>query len=199
MTSPTTDWWSDLPFDGSAAEALSSGILLADSEESAATVRRIVGWMRRYCGWHVFGEVAESVAVDGTGTSTLHLPTLRVVDITAVTESVWGGSEIATTARSSPADYTWSVHGIIEKRSGVWTRERQGVHVTLTHGFDMAPDVAGVVVAASVRHAGSPDGNALARVGDIAYQSSGAGAAGGSAFLQSEYAVLDAYRLNPEV
>lgn len=198
MTSPT-DLWADLPIDGETVQALSGGMLLADSADSAASVRRIVGWVRRYCGWHVVGERTETLTVDGTGGRTVHLPTLRVVDIAEVSEDTWSGAEVVNTVRSSPDDYSWSVHGIVEKRSGNWTCERRGVHVTLTHGFEAADELLGVVVAAAVRHVSSPDGNALARVGDISYQANGAAAAGGSAFLLSEYAVLDHYRLNPGV
>ena len=197
MTAPT-DPWVDLPLDGETAQALSGGMLLADSADSAASVRRILAWVRTYCGWHVVGERTETLTVDGTGARTVHLPTLQIIDITEVSEDRWTGQELDTVAVPA-AGYSWSVHGIVEKRSGNWTRERRGVHVTLAHGFDSASDVLGVVVAAAVRHASSPDGNALARVGDISYQSNGAGAVGGSAFLQSEYAVLDHYRLNPGV
>lgn len=179
-------------------QALSGGMLLADSPDGAATVRRILGWVRRYCRWHVIGEVTETLTVDGTGAGTVHLPTLRVVDIIEVSEDTWNGRELSTTTLQSTG-YSWSTHGVIEKRAGAWTRERRGIHVTLTHGFGQADELIGVVVAAAVRHASSPDGNALARVGDISYQSSGAGAVGGSAFLQTEYAVLDQYRLNAGV
>ncbi|KAA0916458.1 hypothetical protein [Dietzia sp. ANT_WB102] len=197
MTAPI-DLWADLPIDGETAQALSGGMLLADSDDSAASVRRILSWVRTYCGWHVIGERAETLIVDGTGASTVHLPTLRVVDVAEVSEEWWTGQGVETSLLPATG-YSWSVHGVVEKRSGVWTRERRGVKVSLTHGFDAADDLLGVVVHAAVRHTSAPDGNALARVGDISYQSSGAGAAGGSAFLQSEYAVLDHYRLNPGV
>lgn len=178
---------------------MSGGFLLEDSADSAATVRRILGWVRSYCGWHVVGEITETLTVDGTGARTVHLPTLRVVDVASVAEVTWSGQELVDTVRSSPVDFTWSAHGVLEKRTGCWTRERRGIKATLTHGFAAADDLIGVVIAAAVRHTGSPDGNALARVGEISYQSSGAGAAGGSAFLMSEYAILDHYRLNPAV
>lgn len=197
MTAPT-DLWADLPVDGETVHAMSGGILLADSADSAASVRRILAWVRTYCGWHVVGELTETMTVDGPGAPTVHLPTMRVIDIVEVSEDRWTGQELESTVVPTTG-YSWSVHGIMERRAGAWTRERRGVHVTLTHGFDTATDLIGVVVAAAVRHASTPDGNALSRVGDISYQSSGAGAAGGSAFLQSEYAVLDHYRLNPGV
>ena len=196
MTAP--DPWSDLPLTGDEAEALSGGILTQDDPGSAAAVRGILAWVARYCGWHVVGERTETLAVDGTGARTVHLPTLRVVDIAEVVEDWWSGQ--ALDVKILPASgYSWSTHGVVEKRSGNWTCERRGVHVTLTHGFEAADELLRVVVAAAVRHASSPDGNALARVGDISYQANGAAAAGGSAFLQSEYAVLDHYRLNSGV
>lgn len=160
---------------------------------------RILSWVRRYCGWHVFGEVTETLTVDGSGSPTLHLPTLRVTAIDAVAEDSWDGGQIFSHDLEDQVDFTWSSTGVVEKRAGSWTCERRGVRVTFTHGFETADALLGVVVAAAVRHAGAPDGNALARVGQISYQSSSAGAVGGSAFLQTEYAVLDAYRLNQEV
>lgn len=197
MTTP--DPWSGLPLTGEEAEALSGGILTRDAPDSAASVRRILDWVHRYCGWHVVGQRTETLTVDGPGETTVHLPTLRLVDVVEVVEDEWDGQAVNGVARSEPVDFTWSVHGILEKRSGVWTRERRGVHVTCIHGFDVADALLGVVVAAAVRHASTPDGNMLSRVGDISYQSNGAATAGGSAFLLSEYAVLDQYRLNPGV
>lgn len=197
MTTP--DPWAELPLTSALVEELSGGFLTADSPGSAAVVRRILSWMRRYCGWHVIGEVTETLTVDGTGARTVHLPTLRVVDVESVTEVTWSGSQLVDTARTSPADFTWSVHGVLEKRAGCWTPERRGIRSTVTHGFAEADELLGVVVAAAVRHSTAPDGNALSRVGEIGYQPTGAGRAGGSAFLQPEYAVLDLYRLNPEV
>lgn len=198
MTTPTTDAWADLPVTPEQVGSLSHG-LLDDSAESAGAVRSILSWVRRYCGWHVLGEITETITVDGSGSRLLQLPTLRVVAIASVSELSWSGSEDVDTPIRDRVDFTWSTHGVLERRRGCWTRERRGVTVTLTHGFADADVVLGVIVAAAARQVGAPGGNVLSRVGDIAYQSSGAGAAGGAAFLQSEYAVLDHYRLNSEV
>lgn len=189
MTAPTSDL--GLLDDADYVAAVSGGMLDIELSEHSAAIRRVAGWVRTYCRWHVFPEITETLTLDGSGGHTMHLPSLRVADMHGVSETATGGW--------SAAEVSWSAAGMIRKRSGCFTGEFRGVEVSLTHGFDQPDDLLGVIVGAAVRHSTAPDGNTLSRVGDIAYQSSGAGAAGGAAFLQSEYAVLDHYRLNAEV
>lgn len=189
VTTPTVDL--GLLNDAEYVSAVSGGMLDLEQDAHAAALRRVAGWVRTYCRWHVFPEITETLTLDGTGGSTLHLPSLRVVDVHGVNET--------TSAGWSSVTVTWSAAGMLRKRSGCFTDEFRGVEVVLTHGHAEPHDLLGVIVGAAVRHSTAPDGNTLSKVGDISYQSSGAGAAGGSAFLQSEYAVLDHYRLNSEV
>lgn len=196
MTSPQTDLTVR-----ELAVQLSGGSVPADTPGLHEQVAAAIGWARSYCGWHVWPQQSEQLVVDGSGSQLLQLPTLHVSAVEAVTEVPdWQGTDpdaepIALVERR---DFTWSATGVLRKRSGVWTHEYRGVTVDLVHGYDAASveDWLGVIAKAVVRGA-TLAGGEIARVGAIGFQSTpGAAAAGGSAFLQSEYAVLDRYRLH---
>lgn len=167
-----------------AVVALSGGQTSEGSPGLDLQVASVLSWMRRYCGWHVWPVRAETLTVDGSGSATVHLPTLRLADVEAVTEA---GSDVS--------GFSWSEAGMLRKRSGVWTREFRGVTATVEHGFDEAPELVGVLAKATIRELGSRTGQKLSRVGEIAYQNMPS-SPGGAALFAGEYQVLDAYRLN---
>ena len=195
MTSPTESSLAAL------AAELSGGSVSQHSPGLEWQLAAALGWARRYCRWHVWPRRTEEIVVDGSGAEVLQLPSLRVAAIESVTEAPsWRGSSPAAdpVVLAEGRDFTWSAAGMLRKRSGRWTAEFRGVTVSLTHGFDAeeVSDLLGVVAQAAVRSANLAGGE-IARVGSIGFQSTpGAAAAGGSAFLQSEYAVLDQFRLN---
>lgn len=88
---------------------------------------------RRYCGWPVTPPVTVTITVDGPGNRTLSLKSLQLTTITAVVED-----DIALDV----ADLRWSVDtGEVYKKSGHrWSGKPAAITVTMTHGFDAAPD-----------------------------------------------------------
>jgi hypothetical protein len=48
----------------------------------------------------------------------------------------------------------WSAYGSLVLRTG-WTRRKRGVRVTVEHGYEDAPDVAGIIVDIAARMASS--------------------------------------------
>lgn len=178
-----------------AAAALSGGRLVDGSPDLELQVASVLGWARRYCGWHIWPARTEEMIVDGSGSRTLQLPTLRLVDVESVAEERGGDDDPVTLGGR---EFSWSAAGILRKRAGVWTREFRGVTATVEHGFDEVPELVGVLAKATIRELGSPDGQRLARVGEISYQSMPS-SPGGAALFAGEYEVLDAYRLNQEV
>jgi hypothetical protein len=88
---------------------------------------------RRFCGWHVT-PVREDhvVTLDGPGSPLLVLPTLRLVELTAVVED--GVSLDVST------NLYVSERGLVRKKSGAcWSGVYGSIVVTMTHGFDDAP------------------------------------------------------------
>lgn len=159
--------------------------------------------VRRYCGWHITPVQVERIRLPVDGGSTIVLPSLHV---TAVTSIVYAGTAL------DPADYTWSPVGVIDVSpfgpyfaalrlywvNRYWPTSGD-VEVTFTHGFDLAPDVAAVILSMTARAAVSPDGVTRTQVGAVSqsYSATGVNTAGGIAFLPNETAVLDRYRLAP--
>lgn len=140
---------------------------------------------RAYCGWHVIPERAGVVlTLDGPGAPLLVLPTLRLVEVTAMTED---GVTI------DPATLEWSTRGLVYKAGrGCWSRKFRGVVATIKHGFVEAPDFNAAVLAA-VDRVGAGGAEV---VGPFQFPSAGQAAAGAT-FSAAEKAILDLYRLEP--
>ena len=91
----------------------------------------VIAAARKYCGWHVTGEQTDTITVDGTGGQVLLLPTLRLVDVLAVTED----------DLDLDLDLIdWSARGVLTTHPSRWTRRYRGVTATIVHGFADAPD-----------------------------------------------------------
>lgn len=86
--------------------------------------------VRDFCGWHVAPSRTETITVDGTGTTTLVLPSTYVTAINSITED---GVVLAS------AYYSWSQNGIVDKLYGAWTYKRRSIQVNLTHGYPTCP------------------------------------------------------------
>ncbi|MCK0174800.1 hypothetical protein [Mycolicibacterium sp. F2034L] len=140
---------------------------------------------RSFCGWHVTPEREdEAVVFDGPGARLLALPTLRLVELTAVSED---GVELDL------ADLEVSARGLVRKRNGGWWSGRFGaIVVTMTHGYDEA-DAAGFTAAVASfaeRHAA---GDKPRVIGPVQWDS--VAMADGSAFTVVERSLLEKYRL----
>jgi hypothetical protein len=93
-----------------------------DADTWAATVAEV----RAFCGWHIAPEVTETITRDGTGSSVLVLPTLRLVDVVSITND---GTAVT--------DPEWSVSGMV--RAYCWTWKLRGIVAEITHGFEEWP------------------------------------------------------------
>lgn len=148
--------------------------------------------VRRYCHWHVTPSITEIVTLDGTGNGTQILPSLHVATVTSVT---YDG-----TLLTPLVDYTWSPIGVIEYAprspyfAGIyyWSRKVGNVVVEMTHGYDDAPDLAGVIMALASRSQGNPNRLIRTQAGPFADQYEV-----GSGCTAAELATLDRYRLPP--
>ena len=147
--------------------------------------------VRRECGWHVAPIITEDLVLDGTGRRDLLVPSLRVRDITSVTND---GDDVTDEVRFSRRA------GVLTLARG-WSCEVGSIEITMSHGYsvDEVPDVAALIVTLTQRAA------AAARNGPVASQAIGSanvkyliGKDGGGLsvpLLQSEKDTLAPYRL----
>lgn len=135
--------------------------------------------VRAYCGWHIAPSVIEDVILDGSGTQIMMLPTLRLTDLTAVTDD--------TTAVDSPE---WSAAGMVRKSTGgYWSWKFRSFTATMTHGYEDCPgEILGVIAEAASR---GVVGVAATQVGQVRIESGG----GSASFMLDQKAVLDRYRI----
>lgn len=95
--------------------------------------------IRRRCGWHIAPVVSQTFTVDGPRGTILTLPTLRLVDVIAV-------SNDGVAADVSTVE--WSHDGQLR---GSWSSRFRGVQVTILHGFEDVDDLVQLVVELSRR------------------------------------------------
>lgn len=142
-------------------------------------VDRAVATVRRLAGWHVWPVREETITVDTPGDPLIILPTLRVEDVIDVTVE---GQQVDMDTVS------WSADGMITLQRA--PRGLRRVAVTLRHGFESAPDLAGVCLKMADR---SVQVQGSVSVGGISV-----GATAGITPQSTEWRVLDMYKLGPE-
>ncbi|NWL34435.1 hypothetical protein [Paenarthrobacter nitroguajacolicus] len=142
--------------------------------------------VRRYCEWHITPEVQEDLILDGSGTRSLLIPSGHVKSLVSCTDQ---GVDVL-------ADVDVSEKGVLTRRSGCWSRRNGSVRVTVLHGFESAPDVAGVIAEVAARAATSPGNVVRQNTGPmgVGYATVG-GAPISLPLLQSEKDILAPYKL----
>lgn len=158
---------------------------LSGDQQSALDVATAL--VRALCGWHVTPEVSETVAVRGNGSTVLQLPSLRVASVASVTDE--DGTEVTgyrVAAEGYLYGHRWGTGHVYD--------------VTLTHGFEEAPDLAQVILRTAARGISSPDGSVAT---SLSLGSARIGLGGESklsaagALPQADLAVLARYALPP--
>lgn len=96
------------------------------------------GLVRGRCGWHIAPVRTETVRVSTRGVRTIPLPTLRLVDVTAV-----------TTLDGAPVGYDWDTDGVL-----TLARSVPRVLVTMTHGYAETPADLTVALFSLLKQAG---------------------------------------------
>lgn len=185
MTTPT-DW--SQPISPADVATYTGGRVPADTPGLETMVAAALDAVHRYCGWHVFPTITESVRLDGPGGRLLNLPTLHLVELVEVTND---GTVI------EPDTLTWSTRGMIARRSSHWSDDLGAITVDMRHGFEHAPALAKNVceiVGQSVQAAPNPGALTSLRVGDrqetYALTMAGNGLPAGA-----DQALWDSYRL----
>lgn len=143
--------------------------------------------VRAYCRWHIAPVTAENLVLDGTGSRSLFVRTLRLVSVTAVEVD---GLVV------DPATLEWSEAGFI-RAPGIWVDKLRSVKLTVTHGFESVPDVAEIVRAIAARASAAPGGVVREQAGAVSLTNSltATGVSGGVVLMDHERRMLDKYRL----
>lgn len=156
-----------------------------DPFEVAAVAPRVSAAIRRFAGWHIAPVLTETLTVDGPGGRLLTLPTMRVVDLTAMT--VDGEAVLVD-------DYEWSARGQVRYAS-LFPATWRAVTVTLEHGYPLedVEDVVAAAVAYTRRLIRNPD---RLRSETVAGYSGAWDTVAGVGLDTAELAILAPYRLN---
>ena len=143
--------------------------------------------VRSYCGWHIAPAVIEDVVLDGTGTRSLFLKTLRLRNVLAAEVS---GVLV------DPSTLEWSEAGFL-RAPGIFPDRLRSVKLTIEHGFDSVPDVAQIVRDIAARADAAPGGVVREQAGAVSITNSltATGVSGGVVLMDHERRMLDKYRL----
>lgn len=145
--------------------------------------------VRRWCGWHIAPVVTEELVLDSPGGSLIVLPTMRLLEVTALTV---GGVVFDVESLE------WSANGEVRTRDRRgWPEGFRNMSATIRHGFESAPDVAQVVQQVVANAVTSPLGATREQAGQVSIQwaQTAPGVAGGLSLLGRDLDVLAAYRL----
>lgn len=143
--------------------------------------------VRAYCGWHIAPIITEDLVLDGSGTRTLFVKTMRLLDVTAGTSD---GVVL------DPLTLEWSESGFVRSTS-VWPDKLRSVRLSVMHGFEVVPDVAEIVQAMAARAASAPSGVVREQAGAVSVSNSltAPGVSGGVVLMDHERKQLDRYRI----
>lgn len=152
-------------------ETYTRGRLSADEPETQRALDAATAALRKFTGWVVTPVTSETMTVDGSGWSSLILPTQKIVSLTSITAD-GVAVDLSEVQQSSDAA------GVLY-RTGckTWCRGYSNVSVTLEHGWDDAYDFQAAILEMVDRMAaqvGKVQGNSGPmseyRVDDVSYR-----------------------------
>lgn len=85
------------------------------------------GIIRAYARWHITPIITETLTLDATGTQTINLPTLRLLEVERLE---YAGQEI------DPAGFEFSDAGLIRVGKTALPSRLGGIKATIRHGYD---------------------------------------------------------------
>ena len=104
---------------------------------SQALVDSVSSRIRRTCGWHIAPQVKETLVLDSIGAPVIVLPTLRLVDVSAV--RYWSGSQMVPLT-SWNARTGWSAQSCSINCPGGFPAGDRVLEVDITHGYKTCPE-----------------------------------------------------------
>lgn len=105
--------------------------------EQAARMAAAGAAVRRWCGWHIAPVLEQTFTVDARGGRVLRLPTLRLVELVALSND-----GVDVDLETVPVPVEWSHDGYL---FGSFSRRLRGVQVTIRHGHESAADLAQIL------------------------------------------------------
>jgi hypothetical protein len=173
-------------------EAFTKGKLKADDLRVTRALAAVSRSIRRRAGWHIFPVVnAHTLVLDGPGGTVLSLPTLKLVNLVALTE--------AGTVLDPLVDVDVSREtGLVKKVDGsLWTTRYGQVVATMDHGEEEVPELADLTVRLAARGLASPMGATREQAGALSvnWSMTTQGVAAGITPAADERALMDSYRL----
>jgi len=147
--------------------------------------------IRDHCGWFVGPAATDTLYLDGPGSHLLVLPTLRIVEVTAIRQS---GQPLDTSS------YRVSRSTGMIRSSTPLSAEFGAIEVDLRHGYDAVPEpIVDLTLQMAARALGSPLGVVREQtlVANVTWSTTAAGVAGGTVILEHELAALAPYTLGP--
>lgn len=143
--------------------------------------------VRAYCGWHIAPAMVEDLVLDGTGTRSLFLKTLKLRNVVSAEVS----GEVVDVATLE-----WSEAGFV-RAPGIFPDRLRSVRLTVEHGFDAVPDVAQIIRDIAARADAAPGGVVREQAGAVSITNSltATGVSGGVVLMDHERRMLDKYRL----
>lgn len=145
--------------------------------------------IRDHCGWFVGPVTTDTLHLDGPGSRLLVLPTLRIVEVTAVRQDD-APIDMATVRVSRGS-------GMLRTSSPL-SDEFGAIEVDLRHGYDTVPEpIVDLTLQMAARALGSPLGvvREQSLVANITWSTTAAGVAGGTVIMDHELAALAPYTI----
>lgn len=173
-------------------ENFTKGQIEQNDPRVEAAIAGVTSSIRKEAGWHI-GPLVEghTLTLDGPGGYKLHLPTLRLQELSSVTE-------LGVSLDLAGDTIDWSELGLVERRDGcTWTSRYRKIVVVMDHGFDDIADLKFLALSLVARGLASPMGATREQAGSMSIQwgTPQAGVAGGLVPLQYEQSIMDRYRL----
>lgn len=141
-----------------------------------------VATIRRLAGWHVFPQRTETIRCDSPGDPMVLLPTKCLVGIESI--KVDGETVVFTDEDWSPDGMVW-IDTLTPARNG---RPRR-IEATITHGYESAGDLIGLVAAMAGRATAPAQGYTVGRIN--------VGAPGAITPQSTEWRIIDEIKLGP--
>jgi hypothetical protein len=158
-----------------------------DADQAELFLVLATGAVVAYCGWALEPEDT-TMQLDGDGSSVLSLPTLHLVDLTAL---VVDGVDIDPAGTDWPI---WSRKGQLYRRGG-WRRHAV-IEAEVSHGYDPIPDLLKLVALdLAARQVHNPTGLASVTVGQVSRTWARTGTGDPMALSGLHERLLDRYRL----
>jgi len=158
-----------------------------DAEQAELFLDLASGAVRAYCGWALAREDTV-MQLDGDGSCVLSLPTLLLVELTAL---VVDGQDVDPAGADWPV---WSAKGQLYRRGG-WRRHAV-IDAAVTHGYAPVPDLLKLVALdLAARQVHNPTGLASVTVGQVSRTWARTGTGDPMALSGLHERLLDRYRL----